>query len=152
LTSVDILDSFRHFLETRPFPQRRLIILFTSSMLRFRFCSRPREFCPLCGRLWLWEHFFNCRYLDVTPIEDSSTQTLAVITGLVERGKWDIFMHYLRFYLLQWCDLTFDPAFPVHVIESLTDWQCTPGLPSVGSAVCADPPLPRPLSSLLLSG
>ncbi len=121
LDSVDTLVSFRLFLESRPFPQRRLIILFTSSLLRFRFCSRPRELCPLCGRPWLWEHFFNCRHLALTPVEDSPAHTLTVITEIVGRGDWSVFMHYLRFYLLQWCDLTFDPVFPVHVIDNLTN-------------------------------
>jgi hypothetical protein len=119
--SVEVLESFRAFLESKPFPQRRLVILFASSLLRFRFCSRPRELCPLCGRPWLWEHFFNCRFLVVAPIEETSPQTLSVVSGLVERGEWEIFMHYLRFYLLQWCDLTFDPVIPAAVIDSLTD-------------------------------
>ncbi len=120
-SSVEVLNSFRDFLESKPFPQRRLVILFSSSLLRFRFCSRPRELCPLCGRPWLWEHFFSCKFLVVAPIEESAQQTVTVVRGLIERGEWEVFAHYLRFYLLQWCDLTFDPNIPTNVIDGLID-------------------------------
>lgn len=117
----ETLQSFRRFLEALPFPQRRLIILFTSSMLRFRFIAIPCEFCPLCGKRWLWEHFFACRRLDVVPLHPTRDDVLAVVRGHVEDGQWDVFLHYVRFYLLEWSDVLSRVCFPREIIETLCD-------------------------------
>jgi hypothetical protein len=120
LSSPDSLHSFRVFIQELPYPQSRLIILFCSSLLRFRFCSRPREWCPLCGKPWLWDHFFLCRRLEVAPGLDCQSQTRRVIWGHIARDEWFIFSSFVRFYLLQWRDLVHDPVFPEDVIDGLT--------------------------------
>ncbi len=92
---------------------------FCSSMLRFRFCSRPHEFCPLCGKQWLWEHFFACRRLDVAPVGEFGVDVYRVVSGHVERREWDIFLSYVRFYLLQWHDLVHDPIISCEDLDNL---------------------------------
>jgi hypothetical protein len=117
---ADVLRSFRDFLEALPFPQRRLIILFSSSLLRFRFIVIPCEFCPLCGKRWLWEHFFSCPRMDVVPVHPTRDAVLTTVKGHVSDGQlWDVFVHYLRFYLLEWSDVLSRVSFPRDVIENL---------------------------------
>jgi hypothetical protein len=118
--SPSILVSFRAHLEAKPYVARRLLILFCSSLLRFRFCSSPRELCPLCGRPWMWEHFFSCPRLDVAPGLDSGHHTLLIVSTFVQEGDWVSFDHYVHFYLLLWRDQTYDPALAVSTIDSLT--------------------------------
>ncbi len=119
LSSPASLETFRAFLQELPYSQMRLMILFCSSLLRFRFCVRPREWCPLCGRPWLWMHFFLCRKLEVAPGLDSAVQTERVILGHISCDEWQIFLAYVRFYLLQWRDLVHDPNIPEDVIDQL---------------------------------
>jgi hypothetical protein len=116
---VSVLESFRAFLGTRTLVHTRLVILFCSSTLRFRFCTRPRDLCPLCGRPWLWEHFFQCRFLDVAPGLNRSVDVLRSVSAHVASGDWEVFLSYMRFYLLQWCDLVHDPIIPMADIDSL---------------------------------
>ncbi len=117
--SPRVLHSFRDFLESLSFPQRRLVVLFSSSLLRFRFCSFPRECCPLCGKKWLWEHFFTCPRLDVLPGFSNHAYVLREIRQHVADGQWDVFLHYLRFYLLERHDLLSTVTFPRDVIDEL---------------------------------
>ncbi len=119
--SPSVLSSFRLFLQSLNAPQCRLVILFCSSLLRFRFCPGPREFCPLCGKVWLWEHFFSCRRLALVPELSSNDMSLANVKLHVSLGHWDIFLHYLRFYLLEWHDILNQVSFPIHVIDGLID-------------------------------
>ncbi len=115
-----ILSSFRDFLQKLQFPQRRLVILFSASLLRFRFCHYPREFCPLCGKRWLWDHFFiACRKLDVVPELAVDSSVLVAVSSHIAHGQWEVFLHYLRFYLLQWSDILTQAAFPIDVIDNL---------------------------------
>jgi hypothetical protein len=107
---VGVLNSFREYLSARPLPQVRLILLFCTSTLRFRFCLRPRELCPLCGRTWLWEHFLNCKYLEIAPGLATTLDVLKVVSMHVESGDWNIAFDFVRFYLYQWRDLVHDPA------------------------------------------
>lgn len=118
--SEDVLRSFRVFLQNLGC-RVRLVLLFCTSLLRFRFCKLPRELCPLCGRVWMWEHFFTCRYLEVAPGLDSNTQVLTIVQGHVRRGEWEIFLQYVRFYLLEWHDLVRDPMFSDSDINALCD-------------------------------
>ncbi len=85
----------------------------------FRFCHYPREFCPLCGKRWLWEHFFTCCKLDVAPDLASGPLVLATDSSHIAQGQWDVFKHYLRFYLLEWSDLLSQVAFPIDIIDNL---------------------------------
>jgi hypothetical protein len=94
-------------------------------LLRFRFCDRPRELCPLCGRAWLWEHFFKCGALDVAPGLESRIDVFRVVCAHVKLGEWEIFLHYVRFYLLQWHDLVRDPTFSYNDIDDLVLWPMT---------------------------
>jgi hypothetical protein len=112
------LVSFRLFLSSLSFQHRRLVILFAASLLRYRFCTIMCEFCPLCGKRWLWEHFFSCRRLEVAPV-DTPTDVLSVVRTHVSLGQWDIFLQYLRFYLLEWRDILLIATFPHEVIDSL---------------------------------
>jgi hypothetical protein len=48
-----------------------LFILFTSSLLCFRFCKYPSPTCPLCRKSWLWEHFLSCPRLRSHPVDPS---------------------------------------------------------------------------------
>jgi hypothetical protein len=116
---ADVLSSFREFLESLPFPQRRLIVLFSSSLFRFRFTALPCEFCPLCGKRWLWEHFFNCPRLDVVPVLPTRETVLSTVQGHIADGEWDVFVHYLRFYLLEWSDILSRVIFPRDIIDNL---------------------------------
>lgn len=116
--SLEALDSFCVFLQRLPPAQLRLLILFTSSLLRFRFCCRPSELCPLCGRKWLWQHFFTCRFLSAIPID--STRALQTVKPLIRDGLWDEFVLYVHFYLLQWRDMVSNPILTVEDIDGLT--------------------------------
>jgi hypothetical protein len=111
-SDADVLQSFCDFLETLPYPQRRLVILFSSSLLRFRFIPIPCEYCPLCGKRWLWEHFFSCPRLDVVPVHPTRDTVLTTVQTHVADGQWDVFLHYLRFYLLEWSDVLSRVTFP----------------------------------------
>ncbi len=113
------LVSYRKFIEGLGRDQARVVLLFSASLLRFRFCSSPRDLCPLCGKAWLWEHFFTCRFLEVAPGLDSSVQVLATISDHIKHGQWEIFVQYIRFYLLEWLDLVREPAISVSLIDSL---------------------------------
>jgi hypothetical protein len=115
----DVLYSFRAFLESLDFNHRQLIILFSASLLRFRFCLTPREWCPLCGKKWLWEHFFTCARLDPFPDISSRSAVWVEVRSHISLGHWDIFLHYLRFCLLEWHDLLSQVAFPRDVIDGL---------------------------------
>jgi hypothetical protein len=114
-----VLSSFRAFLESLDPSQRQLLILFTASLLRFRFCPTPREWCPLCGKKWVWEHFFSCPRLDPFPEISSRSAVWAEVKTHISLGHWDIFVHYLRFCLLEWHDLLSQVAFPREVIDDL---------------------------------
>jgi hypothetical protein len=117
--SPEVLYSFRSYLESIPFAQRRLIIPFTSSLLRFRFCPTPREYCPLCGRRWLWIHFFCCTKLDIAPDVSARAQVFCDVSEHIKLGHREIFAHYLRFCLLEWTDGLSQVAFPLQVIDDL---------------------------------
>jgi hypothetical protein len=117
--SRDVLVSYRNFLQSLPWDQARILLLFSSSLLRFRFCDTPRELCPLCGKVWLWEHFFTCRFLEVAPGLNSSTQVLVTISDHISLGQWEVFVQYVRFYLLEWHELVRDPAVSLLLIDSL---------------------------------
>jgi hypothetical protein len=117
--SPQVLSLFRCFLQSLSAPRRRLVILFCSSLLRFRFCPGPREFCPLCGKVWLWEHFFSCRHLTPVPDIPGSDISLNAVKLQVSLGQWDIFLHYLRFFLLEWHDVLSQVVFPFDIIDEL---------------------------------
>ncbi len=117
--SPAVLVSFRKLLQSLKPSQRNLVILFCSSLLRFRFCPGPREFCPLCGKIWLWEHFFSCRHLTPVPEATHFDLSLSTIKVHVSLGQWDAFLHYLRFYLLEWHDILSQVSFPVGIIDEL---------------------------------
>jgi hypothetical protein len=134
-----VLRSYRVFLESLPFPQRRLLILFCSSLLRYRFCAIPCEFCPLCGRKWLWEHWFTCHKLDLVSLSASRELVFSSIKVHVELGQWDAFVHFIRFYLLEWCDILSTVTFPHDVIDDLC-WHLAFALMTY---VCDRPPSTR---------
>jgi hypothetical protein len=113
-----VLTSFREFLTSLTFQHRRLVILFAGSLLRYRFCATICEFCPLCGKRWVWEHFFTCRRLDVTAI-DAPSSVLSIVQTHIGSGQWDVFLQYLRFYLLEWREILATAVFPHDVIDSL---------------------------------
>lgn len=75
----------------------------------------------LCGKRWLWEHFFTCNRLDVVPLHPTRDAVLSVVQGHIADGQWDVFVHYLRFYLLEWSDILSRICFPRDVIENLCD-------------------------------
>jgi hypothetical protein len=114
-----VLSSFRTFLLGLSQQHRRLVILFTSSLLRYRFCSLICEFCPLCGSRWVWEHFFSCRRLEVIAV-DRPCDVLSIVQLHVSEGQWDVFLQYLRFYLLEWRDVVSTATFCLETIDSLT--------------------------------
>lgn len=118
LGSSDNLISFRTLLQQLPPAQMRILILFSSSLLRFRFCRRPRDLCPLCGKVWLWSHFFSCRCLTIVPASDA-TYVLRSVKTLIRNGSWDELLHHVRFYLIQWRALVNDPCFSIDDLELL---------------------------------
>jgi hypothetical protein len=123
-SSVTSISRYRvavyvELLESVPFPQRRLLILFSCSLLRYRLCHIPCEFCPLCGRRWLWDHFFVCQRLDVISFSSSRDSVLESVKTHIELGQWDALLHYIRFYLLEWCDILSTAVFPRDVIDDL---------------------------------
>jgi hypothetical protein len=117
--SKEVLVSYRNFLQSLPWDQARLLLLFSTSLLRFRFCKTARELCPLCGKAWTWEHFFSCRYLEVAPGLSSNVQVLAIVSDHIRLGQWEILVQYVRFYLLEWHDLIREPAIPASLIDAL---------------------------------
>jgi hypothetical protein len=44
---------------------------------------------------------------------------LATDSSHIAQGQWDVFKHYLRFYLLEWSDLLSQVAFPIDIIDNL---------------------------------
>jgi hypothetical protein len=114
-----VLVSFRTFITSLSPQHRRLVILFSASLLRYRFCSNFCEFCPLCGKRWLWEHFFACRRLDVASVEVVSTNVVSAVKVHISSGQWTVFLQYLRFYLLEWRDILTTAVFPYDVIDTL---------------------------------
>jgi hypothetical protein len=40
-------------------------------------------------------------------------------SDLYKRGEWEVFLSYVRFYLLQWHDLVFTPIISTDDIENL---------------------------------
>jgi hypothetical protein len=59
---------FRNFLSTRSAAAQNFLLLFLSSGLRWRFfrVSSRGRCCPLCRySFWPWEHFLQCRALDM---------------------------------------------------------------------------------------
>ncbi len=88
-------------------------------VLKYRFCSNICEFCPLCGKRWLWEHFFACRRLDVASVEEVSPNVVSAVKVYISSGQWTVFLQYLRFYLLEWRDILTTAVFPYDVIDSL---------------------------------
>jgi hypothetical protein len=114
----DDLNSFRDLLESLPSDQCRLVILFTSSLLRFRFCASPTAICPLCRKTWLWEHFFTCPKLVLLPSLPSAI-TVAEFKSCVRGCDWTLFRHFLRFILTQWHNVIANPAISLEIIEGL---------------------------------
>jgi hypothetical protein len=57
--------------------------------------------------------------LDSFPEIASRSVVLVEVKTHVSQGHWDIFLHYLRFCLLEWNDLLSQVAFPRDVIDSL---------------------------------
>jgi hypothetical protein len=116
--SLDNLISFRTLLQQLPPTQMRILILFSSSLLRFCFCRRPRDLCPLCGKVWLWTHFFACRHFTIVPASDSA-HVLRSIKAFIRSGSWEDLLNHVRFYLIQWRALVNDPSFSVDELELL---------------------------------
>jgi hypothetical protein len=42
-----------------------------------------------------------------------------VVSAHAEVGEWEIFLSYVRFYLLEGHSLVFDPAFDLEIIDNL---------------------------------
>ncbi len=61
----------------------------------------------------------SCPRLDVASEFVSGPAVLSTVSTHAALGQWEAFLHYRRFYLLEWCDLLSQAAFPVDVIDSL---------------------------------
>jgi hypothetical protein len=117
--TLQCLDSFRSLLESLSFDHSRLVILFCSSLLRFRFCHRPLAACPLCRKAWLWEHFLSCPRLRLLP-SAPSVATLPQFRVAVLNADWKLLLSYIRFILIEWSNVLPDVSFPFHVIDTLS--------------------------------
>lgn len=117
------LNSFRSLLESLPYDQCRLVILFTTSMLRFRFRSAPMASCPLCRKQWLWDHFFTCPRLSLVP-SLPTTSSLLQFKSCVRNCNWPLFRQQLRFVLTEWQNVLPDAAISADIIENL--WLACP--------------------------
>jgi hypothetical protein len=58
------------------------------------------------------------RRLDILGI-DAPTSVLSVIQVHIGAGQWEVFLQYLRFYLLEWCDILGTVCFQRDVIDTL---------------------------------
>jgi hypothetical protein len=112
------LESFRLLLGSLSFDHCRLLLLFCSSLLRFRFCSSPCSTCPLCRKQWLWEHFFTCPKL-VLIHTGAPAVYLSQFKACVNVADWGTSLSFIRFALLQWSAVLPDVIFPHDVIDSL---------------------------------
>jgi hypothetical protein len=116
--SLDILSSFRNFLSSLEPPHCRLVILFCSSLLRFRVCSTICDLCPLCKKPWLWRHFLDCPRLGVT--DGASGRVVALqVEACVMEGNWDLFMTFVKANLQLWRGLLSDFALPSDQVDTL---------------------------------
>ena len=54
-------NSFREYLASTSLVGQRVLVLFLTSTIRWRFLIEPRKNCPCCAcSFWSWEHFFVC--------------------------------------------------------------------------------------------
>jgi hypothetical protein len=116
--SLEVLNSFRGLLCELGPEHSRLVILFSSSLLRFRFCAVIRDACPLCKKPWLWNHFIGCPKLCDIGV-DSGRTAIANFEALVRVGDWSEVLKSIRHFLLSWADAVPDVIFPRDVIDSL---------------------------------
>jgi hypothetical protein len=118
LPSLDSLNSFRNFLGSLEPPHCRLVILFCSSLLRFRVCSTIRDLCPLCKKPWLWRHFLDCPRIGDTALA-SGRRVVLEFESCVMEGKWASLLTHVKANLQLWRSLLSDFVFPSDQIETL---------------------------------
>jgi hypothetical protein len=116
---VEGLKSFRVLLASLSFDHARLVILFVSSLLRFRFCCVLRDLCLLCKKPWLWRHFLTCPKLGDATLRQRR-ELCANFELAVRSCDWASVLSHVRVNLLAWSDALPDVVFPRCTIDSLT--------------------------------
>ncbi len=93
---------FRTFLTSRPAATQDFLLLFLSSGLRWRFFLTPNrgKQCPLCRcHFWSWEHFLQCRKVNLSPSLFHEFTTAAF------QGNWDGIADGVRTVVSVWATL-----------------------------------------------
>jgi hypothetical protein len=97
---------FRNFLSTRSAAGQNFLLLFLSSGLRWRFfrVSNRGKCCPLCScSFWSWEHFLQCRVLDMR------STLLYEFSAAAFMGDWTGLVDGVRVVTMEWAN-RFDPS------------------------------------------
>ena len=115
--SCEVLQSFRFVLSSLKYEQGRLLVLFTSSYLRWKFGKKGQEECPFCRKSWNWEHFFLCKFM--TFSFGDARLIFPFIRGLICEGQWSLFFEYLQVVLLAWHDALENPIIFADTISKL---------------------------------
>jgi hypothetical protein len=93
---------FRTFLSSRPAAVQDFLLLFLSSGLRWRFFPTPNrgKQCPMCTcRFWSWEHFFQCRAVNLRVALFHEFTTAAL------HGDWEGIVDGVRTVVSVWARL-----------------------------------------------
>jgi hypothetical protein len=115
--SLQVLDSFRAYLQSLSVDHCRLVILFFASLLRFRFCDTLHDACPLCRKPWYWDHFFECHSFKTCV--QTGPVPISQIESLVCSASWPELTVLVCQNLIAWRSVLSGVVFPAGVVDSL---------------------------------
>ncbi len=95
------LRSFRDTLSRLELPFQHIVLVFTTSQLRWSFFSLPCQSCPLCHYCsWYWEHFLLCPL--ITPLLVSRRISMFNFRAAVKSCQWSSVFDTIANVLLCW--------------------------------------------------
>lgn len=95
------LSSFYTFLSTLPRRSQVLFVQFVSSSTRWRLTSNPSASCPLCGRPWILQHFFQCN--SILPFLNLDLTWLK-FRSLAREEDWSAVFDMFKSVIFVWVD------------------------------------------------
>lgn len=99
--------------------QQVLFVQFLSSSLRWRLTRIPSANCPLCGRPWVLQHFFQCP--SVMPFLNLDTTWLR-FRSLSRSDDWVSIFDLFKNVLFVWVDSTNISVFSSQSIREVFVW------------------------------
>ena len=98
----ETLISFRVYFDRLEFDQKRVLLMFVVSSIRWRLTPRGCSKCYFCSNELIWEHFFLCRKVVRSfPSTNIFYQEFLVYVAL---GEWPIVIEFIRVVLNTWVD------------------------------------------------